>query len=297
MRTGVIGLGNIGGAIAANLLADGHETWVHDLDPARTAPLVEAGAREGSPEEVARGAEVTFASLPSPESVRDVAAAWLAGSAEGDVLVDLSTNSPQAVAELGELLAAAGRHLLECPLTGGAPGAKARALVFMVGGEEAVYERCRPLLERLGRASFFLGELGRGSVAKLVNSLLAFTCTWVSLEGLSIAAAAGIDLRTMVEIVRTGGASNFYMDRMVEGLSQRGRQPMFALGLAAKDARLIVDTALRLGVPSPVAGQIAQVFAAAARSGLAERDWSDVAEFAEQLADVKLALAPPPAKG
>ena len=114
----------------------------------------------------------------------------------------------------------------------------------------------------------------------------------MSLEGLSLAAAAGIDLRQMVEIVRTGGASNFYMDRMVEGLGRRGAPPQFALGLAAKDARLIVDTALRLGIPAPVAGQIAQVFTSAARAGLAERDWSDVSEFAERLADVELALRP-----
>lgn len=293
MRTGVIGLGNIGGAIAANLLEDGHAVAVCDADPERVRPLAERGAAVApDPAEVGRASEITFASLPDPETVRAVAEAWLAGAPAGAVLVDLSTNAPGAVRELGERLAAAGRHLLECPLTGGAPGAQRRLLVFMAGGDPAVYARCRPLLESLGRASFHLGAWGRGSVAKLVNSLLAFASTWVSLEGLSLAAAAGVDLRTMVEIVRTGGASNFFMDRLVDGIGQRGRPPGFALELAAKDARLIVDTALRLGLPAPVAGQIAQVLAGAVRAGLGARDWSDLVEYAERQAGVRLDPGP-----
>src|SRR5262249_28969571 len=158
-------------------------------------------------------------------------------------LVDLSTNAPAVVQAIGARLAAAGRHLLEAPLTGGAPGAKARMLVFMVGGEPAVFERCRPLLDRLGRATFHLGPLGLGNPAKLVNSLLAFTAAWVSLEGLAIAGKAGIDLRTMVDVVRTGGATNYFVDRVVEGINQRGRPAQFALTLAAKDAGLLLDVA------------------------------------------------------
>jgi 3-hydroxyisobutyrate dehydrogenase-like beta-hydroxyacid dehydrogenase len=293
MRLGVIGLGNIGGAVAANLLADGHAVAVYDLDPARAAPLAAAGARAAdSPAELARESEIALASLPTPEAVEAAAGAWLSGAARGSVLVDLSTNAPDAVRALGARLAAAGFHLLEAPLTGGAPGAKARSLVFLVGGEAEVLARCAPVLARLGRRSFHMGPLGSGNVAKLVNSLLAFTATWVSLEGLALAAAAGLDLRTLVEAVRAGGAGNFFIDRLVEGIGQRGRPPQFALGLAAKDARLVVDTALRLGVPAPVAGQIAQVFAAAARGGLAERDWSDLVEWAERQAGQKLVLRP-----
>jgi len=298
MRVGVIGLGNIGGAIAANLLEDGHEVAVFDVEPDRTRSLAERGAiAAADPAEVGRASEVTFASLPDPETVSRVAGSWRAGAPPEAILVDLSTNAPEAVRELGARLAAEGRHLLECPLTGGAPGARRRMLVFLAGGDAAVYARCRPLLESLGRASFHLGEWGRGSVAKLVNSLLAFTSTWVSLEGLSLAAAAGIDVRTMVEIVRTGGASNFFMDRMVEGIGTRGRPPMFALELAAKDARLVVDTALRMGLPAPVAGQIAQVLAGAVSAGLGDRDWSDLVEYAERQAGVSLDPGEPPARG
>ena len=96
-----------------------------------------------------------------------------------------------------------------------------------------------------------------------MNSLLAFTATWVSLEGLAVAAKAGIDLRTMIDVVRTGGAGNFFTDRMVEGINQRGRPTQFALALAAKDAGLLLDVAREAAVPVPVAAEVAQALVAA----------------------------------
>jgi 3-hydroxyisobutyrate dehydrogenase-like beta-hydroxyacid dehydrogenase len=291
VRVGLIGLGNIGAYVAANLVADGHELCVFDQDAAR-ARAITGAALAASAEEVARAAEITFLSLPTPASVRTVAQAWLRGAPRGSVLVDLSTNAPAAVRELGSLVETHGCALLEAPLTGGAPGAKARMLVFLVGGEEQVFERVRPLLEKLGRAVFHFGPLGSGNVAKLVNSLLAFTSTWVSLEGLAIARSHGLDLRTMVEAVRTGGAGNFFIERMVEGINQRGRPAQFALALAAKDAGLVVDAAREAGVPAPVAQQIAQVLAAAERGGLGEHDWSDLVVHMEREAGVELVLPP-----
>jgi 2-hydroxy-3-oxopropionate reductase len=293
-RVGVIGCGNIGGAIATNLVQDGHHVVVHDAMPDRLRPLVGLGARAAdSPGRVAERSEITFTSLPTPAIVDQVAGQWLEGAAAGSVLVDLSTNAPGHVRALGERLAAAGCHLLEAPLTGGAPGAQARMLVFMVGGDDAVVERVRPLLEKLGRATFHLGPLGLGNTAKLVNSLLAFTATWGSLEVLAVAAKAGIDLRTMIDVVRAGGAGNIFTDRMVEGINQRGRPTMFALSLAAKDAGLLLDVARDTGVPVPVAAQVSQALVAAVGAGLGEHDFTDLVELIERQANVKLHLAPP----
>jgi 3-hydroxyisobutyrate dehydrogenase len=292
-RLGVIGAGNIGGAIAANLLADGHAVTVHDPDASRLRPLAAAGATvAGSATAVAERAEITFTSLPSPEVMDAVAQAWLAGASHGAVLVDLSTNAPATVRAVGGRLAAAGRHLLEAPLTGGAPGAQARMLVFMVGGEVAVYERCLPLLRTLGRAVFHVGPLGLGNTAKLVNSLLAFAATWVSLEGLAVAAKSGIDLRTMIDVIRTGGAGNFFTDRMVEGINERGRPTQFALSLAAKDAGLLLDIARDTATPVRVAAEIAQALQAAVGAGLGDRDFTDLVELIERQAAVTLRLRP-----
>lgn len=293
MRVGVIGLGNIGGAIASNLIADGHELSVFDVDAGRHERFVQQGARAcQSAADLARHAEVTFLSLPKPAVMEQVATAWLAGAAKESVLVDLSTNAPATIRAVGAVLAAKGCQLLEAPLTGGAPGAQARMLVFMVGGEQPVYERCLPLLSKLGRATFHVGPLGAGNTAKLVNSLLAFTSTWASLEGLAIAAKAGIDLRTMIDVIRTGGAGNFFTDRMVEGINERGRPTMFSLALAAKDAGLLLDVARAAGVPARVATEVAHALNSAVSAGLGECDFTDLVELIERQAGVKLHLRP-----
>jgi len=292
-NVGVIGLGNIGGAIAANLVADGHAVAVFDTDVGRRDKLAAAGAHAAADAAaVGRAAEITFTSLPTPSVFERVAGEWLAGAAPHAILVDLSTNAPATVRAVGAQLAAAGRHLLEAPLTGGAPGAQARMLVFMVGGDAAALERVRPLLERLGRATIHVGPLGLGNVAKLVNSLMAFTATWVSLEGLAVAAKAGLDLRTMIEVVRTGGAGNFFTERMVEGINERGRPTQFALELAAKDAGLLLDVARETAVPTPLGAAVADALAAAVTAGLGERDFTDLVELIERQAGVTLWLPP-----
>lgn len=293
-RVGVVGLGNIGGAIAANLVADGHAVTVYDPVPARVAGLVERGAQAAADvAAVARASECTFVSVPTPAVMEEATTAWLDGAAPDAVLIDLTTNAPATVRAVGARVAASGRHLLEAPLTGGAPGAQSRMLVFMVGGEAAVYARAKPLLDRLGRASFHLGPLGLGNTAKLVNSLLAFTATVSSLEVLGVAVRAGIDLRAMVDVVRAGGAGNIFTDRMVEGINERGRPTMFALSLAAKDAGLLVDLAREHAVPVPIAAQVAQTLVSAVGAGLGDRDFTDLVELLERQSGVRFTLAPP----
>jgi 3-hydroxyisobutyrate dehydrogenase-like beta-hydroxyacid dehydrogenase len=295
-RVGVIGLGNIGGAIAANLVADGHSVTVSDIDPAR-AGAVAGAAAVADAAAVAASTEITITSLPTPEAVTGVADQWVDAAPAGGVLLDISTSAPATNRELAARLQRSGHHFVEAPLTGGAVGAQKRTLVFMVGGDDEAVARCRPILDELGRATYHLGPVGAGTTMKLANSLLALSCTWASLEALSLAAAAGLDLRTAVDVVRTGGASNFFMDHLVDGMDTRGRPPQFSLALAAKDARLIDDLADASGVPAPVAGAIRQVFADAVERGLGEHDWSDLVLSAEARAGLDLTLGPAPDAG
>jgi 3-hydroxyisobutyrate dehydrogenase-like beta-hydroxyacid dehydrogenase len=135
MPIGVIGLGNIGGAIAANLVADGNEVVVYDLDAGAMEAVTGASVASDVPS-LAAQTEITLLSLPTPDVVNAVAEAWATTAAPGSILIDLSTNSPAAVRELGGRLSRSGHFLVEAPLTGGAIGAEKRMLVFMVGGED-----------------------------------------------------------------------------------------------------------------------------------------------------------------
>lgn len=286
----MVGLGNIGGAVATNLVADGHDVMVADADAARVVAI--DGARAGDVASVAAASEVTITSLPTPEAVAEVATNWAERAATGSVLLDLSTSSPAGNRDLAARLASTGHHFVEAPLTGGAIGAQNRTLVFMVGGDDEPVSRCLPVLESLGRATFHLGPVGAGTTMKLINSLLAFTCTWVSLEGLSLGAAAGLDLRRVVDVVRTGGASNFFIDRAVEGIDVRGKPAQFALALAAKDARLVEAMAEGADILAPVAAAVSSVLADAVERGLGGHDWSDLVLAAEARSGQSLVLGP-----
>jgi 3-hydroxyisobutyrate dehydrogenase-like beta-hydroxyacid dehydrogenase len=292
-RVGVVGLGNIGGGLATNLVADGHAVTVTDLDAAR-AEAIDGAKAAPSVAEVAAASEITLTSLPNPTVVEAVVAEWQGAAEPGSVLLELSTTLPESNRALAQQLQASGHHFVEAPLTGGAIGAKNRGLVFMVGGDDEPVSRCLPILEQLGRATFHVGPVGTGTTMKLANSLLAMACTWASFESLSLAAKAGIDLRTAVEVIRTAGVTNFYIDRGVEGINVRGKPAEFTLELAAKDAGLINDIAAATDVPVEIAKAARSLLDDAVARGLGEHDWTDLVLAAEARAGIELHL--PPAK-
>jgi len=288
---GVIGLGNIGGAIAGNLVADGHRVTVFDLDPERVA-AVEGATPGGSVAGVATASAVTFTSLPDPGAVASVATEWAPAAPAGAVLCDLSTTLPESNRAIAEQLAGSGHRFVEAPLTGGHVGAANRKLVFMVGGEDDAVASVLPLLDSLGRATFHLGPVGAGTTMKLANSLLAFSGAIAAFEAVSLAAKSGIDVRTATEIVKLSGPSNYFLDRGIEGINTRGRPTEFSLRLAAKDARLIGELGTAQGVPTPVAGATLAFLADAVDRGLGEHDWSDLVLEAEARSGIELTIAP-----
>jgi len=292
-RLGFIGLGNIGSGVAANLLSDGHQVTVLDTDPAKVAALVAAGASGAvTAGDVARAADITFLSLPSPAVMDVVAGEWAAGAGPGKILVDLTTNSPATVRAVGARLARTGARLLEAPVTGGAIGARNRSLVFIMGGDDDLVETVVPLLDTIGRATYHLGALGCGNVGKLVNSLMAFTTQCVSYEGLALGTRYGIDLRTLVEMLRFSGGAHSYLERRVEEINERGRPADFSIDLATKDAGLMLEAGRDASVPLPVASAVHQMFVLAKAQGLGGHDISDLVEVMERAIGVELRLGP-----
>lgn len=290
-RVGVVGLGNIGGAIARNLVADGHHVIVFDLDPERVR-AIEGAAGAGSVAGVASDSEVTFTSLPDPHTVTAVATEWAKAAPAGSVLCDLSTTLPQSNQAIAEQLAASGHRFVEAPLSGGRVGAANRKLVFMLGGDDDAVAKVAPLLASLGRASFHLGPVGAGTTMKLANSLLAFSGAIAAFEAVSLAVKAGIDVRTAVDIVKLSGPSNYFLDRGIDGINTRGRPTEFSLRLAAKDARLITELGEANGVPTPVAEAALTFLSDAVERDLGERDWTDLVLAAEARSGIELAIGP-----
>ena len=289
---GVVGLGNIGGAIAAQ--RGGRRPRRHGHRPRSGAGRGHRGRDRGRLGGGGGGRQRDHA---------DVAAQPDGGDGGGRrsgrprPRRDRSCWSspprlPESNRAIAAQLAASGHHFVEAPLTGGAIGAQNRGLVFMVGGDDDAVARCLPLLDQLGRATFHVGPVGAGTTMKLANSLLAMACTWASFESLSLAAKAGIDLRTAVEVIRTAGVTNFYIDRGVEGINVRGKPAEFTLELAAKDAGLINEIAAATGVPAEIAQAARSLLDDAVARGLGDHDWTDLVLAAEARAGVDLHLPP-----
>ena len=237
------------------------------------------------------------ATSPSPPcrirgTVTSVAIDWAGTAPEGSVLCDLSTTLPESNQAIAGQLAGSGHRFVEAPLTGGHVGAVGRKLVFMVGGEDDAVGIVLPLLDSLGRASFHLGPVGAGTTMKLANSLLAFSGAIAALEAVSLAAKAGIDVRTATEIVKLSGPSNYFVDRGIEGINTRGRPTEFSLRLAAKDARLIGELGTARAVPTPVADAVATFLDDAVARGLGDHDWTDLVLAAEARGGIELTIAP-----
>jgi 3-hydroxyisobutyrate dehydrogenase-like beta-hydroxyacid dehydrogenase len=249
---GFIGTGTIGAPIARRLLDAGHPLVVCDRSEAATAPLVAAGAaRAASPSAVAETCRIVFTSLPGPAEVDEVASGLLEGARPGDVHVDLSTSALDAVRALAAREAAAGVHLVDAPVSGGAIGAAQGTLTVMASGERAGFERVEPLLGAFGKNVFYLGASGNGTLTKLVNNAIFLCGGLLVQETFVMAAKAGLEPGRLLEVVqKSSGAAYAGLAQLLLG---RGfDNAFFQLALAEKDVGLALASAKSLGAPMPV---------------------------------------------
>jgi 3-hydroxyisobutyrate dehydrogenase-like beta-hydroxyacid dehydrogenase len=275
-RVGFIGLGAMGGPMAANLVQAGHRLTVHDLRAESARSLLDGGATwASSPAEVAAASEVTFLSLPSPSDVEGVVGGddgVLAGARPGTVVIDLSTGSATVARSLAERAAEAGVAFLDAPVSGGVAGARKGALALMVGGDRDSFDRCHHLFEVLGDRVFHVGDVGAGSVAKLVNNMLFFHGLLATVEAMVLAGKAGVDLGALRDVVQASSGASFVWDYASRAIIADRIAPNFTVALAAKDAALAVDLAAELGVPTPSGAHVRDLLAAHRDAGLATED-------------------------
>jgi 3-hydroxyisobutyrate dehydrogenase len=298
MRIGFIGLGIMGASMAANLQKAGHQLLVSDIKREAAEPHLANGAEwAATPRDVAAGSEIVFTSLPGPPEMEAVALGengLLSGMKRGGVYFDLSTNAPSMVRKVEAAFAERGAAMLDAPVSGGPHGAKSGKLAIWVGGDQAVFDRCKPVLDAIGDAARYVGPIGAGSVAKLVHNCAGYIVTVGMAEVFTMGVKAGVDPLAIWEAVRMGaigrrGGFDGLVDQFLPGTYD---PPAFALKLAHKDVSLATQLAKEVGVPMRLANMTLEEMTEALGRGWAGRDSRVVMMLQAERAGVAIAVEP-----
>jgi 3-hydroxyisobutyrate dehydrogenase-like beta-hydroxyacid dehydrogenase len=279
MRIAFIGLGNMGGSMALNLMKAGHTLVVHDLKRELAKAHLEGGATwADSPQAAARGAELVLTSLPGPPEVEAVAmgpGGILQGAVAGTIFADLSTNSPTVMRKLYAAFKEKGVHVLDAPVSGGAIGAKRGTLQVMVGGDEAIFREVKDVFRGFGNSVGYMGPIGAGTIAKLVHNMISIVSRCLVAEGFTLGVKAGVKPEALLEAIR--GASygqGLILSHMIPDVVFKGAfdDVRFALKLARKDVGLATGLAREYDVPMPLATAGEQQMIECMARGWGERD-------------------------
>ncbi len=290
-----LGLGIMGYPMACNLMRAGHQVnlWSNTAAKAEELAKAENGRACSTPAEAARGAECIFlcvgdtamseAVILGPEGLR-------AGAAAGTVIADASTISPVESRSIGSKLAAAGISFLDAPCTGSKPGAENGALTFMVGGEQAVFDRVRPFFEPMGKKLYYCGSAGMGLNAKLTQNLILCNILHAFNEGMVLSSKAGVNPTLMLDILSNSAAKCGLIEYKAPFVLRRDFSTNFSVKWMHKDIGLMLDSAEDLRVPLPLTALTHQMFQAAISSGLEDLDMCSTIQVLEKIAGTEVKL-------
>jgi 3-hydroxyisobutyrate dehydrogenase len=297
MRVGFIGLGNMGEPLAGFVLKAGFSLVVHDIRREAAATLLAQGAIwADSPAEVAARCDVICTCVPGPPEMQAVtlgAGGILEGVKPGSVVIDHTTNAPALVRDVGVALQARGTYLLDAPLDGGREGALEGQLTLFVGGDEAILRRVKPVLDTFSRSVVWVGELGAGSITKIVHNALAMSIDLLLAECLTLGAKAGVSVTRLVDAFREGcivSNNMTFTKRMPATLFRGDFAARFALALAYKDFRLAGDLATQHGVPTRLLDLCQLELLEAMNRGWGGEDRTKASTLQEERAGVKLRM-------
>jgi 3-hydroxyisobutyrate dehydrogenase len=276
-RVAILGLGIMGGGMAANWLAKGFEVSVWNRTAAKAQALAGKGAKlAATPRDAAQGADFIFGMVSDDDASRSV---WLgpdgalAGAKSGAIGVESSTLTPDWIRELGGRAHAKGCGFLDAPVGGSRPAADSGELRFFVGGDPQTYEAARPALAAVGSRMDLLGALGAGATWKLINNQLAAGQIAALAEALEVAKKAGFKNETISELILGGAPASPIVKLKLPRMLARDFEPAdFALNLMLKDARYAAALAQSLGAPSDVISGAVKAFARADAKGLGAKD-------------------------
>jgi 3-hydroxyisobutyrate dehydrogenase len=292
MRLGFIGLGIMGRPMAKHLRVAGHSMTVWNRSRPGIEELVAAGGVEAaSPADVANKSEVVFTMVGDSPDVEAVAlgpAGIFEGASPGLVHIDTTTISPAVTRSIAERYAAKGIQLLDAPVSGGEGGAINATLSIMAGGEPEVFERCRALLEVLGKTITYCGPSGAGQTVKLCNQVAVSVTNMAVCEALVLAAKAGVLPRTMLDAISGGAASSWQLLNLGPKMIEGDFRPGFKVWHQQKDLRLALEVARDNALPLPATSLVAQLFASVEADGQREEGTQALVKALEKLGDVRV---------
>ena len=286
LTVGFVGLGRMGSGMCRNIASrSGAEVLAFDLDPTLVAAVGDAGAAgAASVAELAEGSDVIFTSLPTPAAMEAVVLGH-GGIKEharaGTTYVDLTTNSLRLVRRAAAELSEVGVTMLDAPVSGGPAGAAAGTLSTMVGGPRATFDEQVPLLQSFAANPAYLGEIGSGTIAKLVNNMIALCSVAASAEGLMLGMMAGLDPAVLDQVIRTSSGDSLAYRALADRALSGDYSASFSLDLCYKDIHLALELADELSVPVPQGVQVHNLMRMARGLGYGQDDPTSIVRVLE----------------
>jgi 3-hydroxyisobutyrate dehydrogenase len=287
---GFIGLGNMGAPMAANLLKAGHRVTGFDLVSKAVDNLVaKGGSAAPSAAEAAAGGEIVITMLPAGPQVRSVYLGedgLLAHVRKDALLIDCSTIDVETARAVAAAAAQAGFDMLDAPVSGGVSGAEAATLTFMVGGEEAVFSRARPILEAMGRTIVHAGSAGNGQAAKICNNMMLGVSMIAVCEAFSLAERLGLEAQTLFDISAKSSGQCWALTSycpvpgpVPASPANRDYAPGFTAAMMLKDLRLAQQAAGASAAPTPLGAAAANLYQLFVDEGTGHLDFSAIYRF------------------
>lgn len=291
MDIGFLGLGQMGGAIAARLLDAGVRLRVFDPDPEAVARVTRKGAIGcSSPVEVSSASEIVFACLAGADTSERVADALAQSSGVMRIYVEMSTIGRRSIGHVAKQLNRCGVAVVDCPVSGGPKGAIAGTLALLVSGPPAAVAELKPLLLQIGRSLFELGDQpGQGQLMKLVNNLISIANQTIASEALVLGTKGGLDPAVMLNVINNStGRSAISMENLPNAVLTGAFNTGGRLALPYKDLVLGLEEAEQLGVPMGTAEAVRQIWRFAMLQGMSDEDFSAIIKIMERWAGVEV---------
>jgi 2-hydroxy-3-oxopropionate reductase len=291
LKLGFIGLGIMGGPMAGHLVNAGHEVFINTRSKLPESLAASTAIQCASPQEVASKADIIFTMVPDTPDVEKVLfdeQGVAAGLSKGKIVVDMSSISPIATKEFAKKINALGCDYLDAPVSGGELGAKNATLSIMVGGDEKVFEKMKPVFELMGKNINLVGGNGDGQTAKVANQIIVALNIEAVAEALLFAAKAGADPAKVRQALMGGFASSKILEVHGERMVKRTFDPGFRIELHQKDLNLALSSARSLGVSLPNTATAQELFNSCSAHGGKAWDHSAMVRALEKLANFEI---------